>query len=204
MSETPVRSPLTTNLAQEADFDDQLLVDRIAEGDEAAFERLFHTHFRRLCEFAFLFTRSAATAEEIVQAVMLRVWERRRTWEPRGGVRAYLYAACRNAALDLIRHEELVRDVEVAVRARDEAMPGLGSQPRPPDALVAEHELRDAIGQALSSLPERRRTVVLLRWQHGMGPSEIARVLGITVKGVESNIARALADIRERLEKYRP
>jgi RNA polymerase sigma-70 factor, ECF subfamily len=204
MRETPVRSPLTTNLAPDASCDDQSLVERIAEGDEAAFERLFHTHFRRLCEFVFLFTRSAATAEEIVQSVLLRVWERRRTWEPRGGVRAYLYAACRNAALDLIRHEELVQEVELAVRGSDEAMPGLGSRPRPPDALVAEHELRDAIRHALSALPERRRTVMLLRWQHGMGPSEIARILGITVKGVESNIARALGNIRESLENFRP
>jgi RNA polymerase sigma-70 factor (ECF subfamily) len=181
---------------------ERALVERIAEGDESAFERLFRAYYHPLCDFCAQYRLGAEASEEIVQTVLWKIWERRRTWDPRGGVRAYLFGACRNAALDLVRHEHIVRSVEDAARMTED-VPGLGHSPDPPDHAVAARELSDAVRRAVESLPERRRTVVILRWQYQMGPSEIARVLGITVKGVESNLSRALADLREQLGQFR-
>lgn len=181
---------------------EQALVERIAEGDERAFEELFSAFYGRLCDFAVSYVRAPDIAEEIVQSIFLRIWERRRTWDPRTGVNAYLFASCRNAAFDHIRREQVARRTANATLADDE-VPALGASPNAPDALVEQHDLADAVRAAVAVMPERRRAVVIMRWQHQLGPTEIAAALGISVKTVEAHLARAAGDLRERLAGFR-
>ena len=82
-------------------------VARVRLADESAFESLFHTYYARLCDFVESYVHSPDVAEELVQAVFLRIWEHRATWEPTTGVRAYLFAACRNHALGALKHDRL-------------------------------------------------------------------------------------------------
>ena len=81
-----------------------------------------------------------------------------------------------------------------------EAAPDLGlgqwTVPKSADADLEASELRDRLRAAVAALPERRRAVVVLRWRHGLTNPEIARILGISIKGVEVQFSRALADLR--------
>src|SRR5438067_1913189 len=111
---------------------------RIRRGDEDAFAELFLEHYTSLCEFVNSYTRAPDVAEEVVQAVFLRVWQARDSWDPKRGPRAYLFAACRNHALDLLRHEQIVtRSAETATDL------GLGqsSMPKLADAELEAAEL---------------------------------------------------------------
>src|SRR5438132_8925079 len=83
-------------------------VARVRLGDQAAFEAMFTEHYRSLCDFVMSMVRVAQIAEEIVQSVFMRIWERRATWDPSGGVRGYLFTACRHHALDHLKHERTV------------------------------------------------------------------------------------------------
>src|SRR5712692_8557596 len=60
-------------------------VARIRLADERAFESLFHAYYAALCDFVQSYVRSPDVAEELVQAVFLRIWEHRATWEPAKG-----------------------------------------------------------------------------------------------------------------------
>jgi len=169
---------------------------RIRAGDEDAFAALFLEHYTSLCQFVDSFVRAPDIAEEIVQGVFLRIWEHRRSWNPRAGPRAYLFASCRNQAVDALRHEQIVaqslgRDTYLGV--------GRWSAPRLADAELEAAELADKLRSVVAELPERRRLVVILRWQHQLSNPEIARILGISVKGVEMQFSRALADLRRHL-----
>src|SRR5207247_4042770 len=94
--------------------------------------------------------------------VFLRIWEQRATWEPTTGVRAYLFAACRNQALGILKHERVV--VRTATRAtREELALGMGRGAPAPDAALHATELANALRDAVHALPERRRMVVVLR-----------------------------------------
>ena len=169
--------------------------DRQRVDDERVFAALFLDHYTSLCEFVDAYIRAPDVAEELVQAVFLRLWESRHSWEPKRGARAYLFAACRNQALDYLRHERIVaRTADVAFDS--------DAGPRTP--AHADHELEAAeLGERLRAvvdrLPERRRMVVVLRWQHQLTNPEIARIMGISVKGVEMQFSRALADLRRKL-----
>lgn len=164
--------------------------------DERAFEALFREHYAALCQFVDSYVRAPDVAEEIVQGVFLRLWESRESWQPKQGPRAYLFAACRNQALDFIRHERIVaRTAEMAT----DVDAGLGSAPPRADAALENAELGERLKAVVAQLPERRRLVVVLRWQHQLTNPEIARVMGISVKGVEMQFSRALADLRRQL-----
>jgi len=183
-------------------FEDRALLDRfLSEGEEAAFEELFKGYYRALCDFVRGYVRSRDTAEELVQTVFLRIWEKRETWKPAAGARAYLFAACRNSSLDHLRHE---RVVERSITAASAGEPDAGGGPQlAPDDAVQAAELAEALRRAVQELPERRRSVVILRWQHHLSNVEIARALGISIKGVEAHVSRALAVLRERLGAFR-
>ena len=169
---------------------------RIRHGDEAAFELLFRTHYASLCDFVNSMLRAPDVAEEVVQSVFLGVWENRRAWNPQGDARAFLFAACRNRAVDLLRHERIVERTGL-----QESSAGVGdwSRSQPTDAGIESEEIAERLRVAVARLPERRRMVVILRWQHQLTNPEIADVMRISVKGVEMQFSRALADLRRHL-----
>ncbi len=174
---------------------------RIRRGDEDAFAELFREHYASLCAFVNSYTRAPDVAEEVVQAIFFRIWQSRESWDPKRGARAYLIAACRNYALDLLRHEQIVaRSAETAT----DLGVSQGGIPKAPDAELEAAELGERLRVAVANLPKRRGLVVVLRWQHQLTNPEIAQMLGISVKGVEIQYSRALVDLRQRLRTLRP
>ncbi len=177
-------------------------VARVRLGDERAVESLFEAYYPALCDFVRSYLGSPDSAEDVVQTVFLRIWEHRATWEPTSGVRAYLFAACRNRALGALKHDRVV--ARSAARVTSELLASGGGRGSPaPDEAVQAGELARVLRAAVDALPERRRTVVILRWQHQMSYAEIATVLGISVKTVEVHIGRALASLRKHLAHLR-
>ena len=166
--------------------------------DNDAFELMFRQHYGALATFALRYLRERAIAEELVQDLFADLWARRATWNPRpGSERAYLLAAVRNRALNLRKRNALERDWE-----RDEAVADvreLHPHPAQSDHLLETAELEQQVNSALESLPERCRLVMHLRWREQLSYAEIAEVMGISVKGVENQLARGLERLRERV-----
>jgi RNA polymerase sigma-70 factor (ECF subfamily) len=198
------RDILAARLASAPDqLPDAALLARVRAGDEAAFEYLFKAYFRPLCEFAYGYVGSRETAEELVQTIFLKLWQKRATWEPAVGIRAYLFAAARNSALDHPRHEQVVRRTLGADDGDLGPRSAVTAKTPAPDEAVQASELAAALNQAMEELPERRRSVVTLRWHHQLTNAEIANALGISVKGVEAHLSRALFSLRARLRAFR-
>jgi len=129
MPQRPRRDPPLADVTpvQNATLEAALL-DRVRAGDEAAFEELFKEYYRGLCDFVRGYVRSRDTAEELVQTVFLRIWEKRETWRPAAAARACVFAACRNSSLDHLRHERVVeRSVTAACAGEPEAGGGTPS-----------------------------------------------------------------------------
>ena len=89
--------------------------------DESLRERfadLFRAHYAELCHFVLQFVRSRPVAEELVQDLFLRIWERRQSWEEELPSRSYLYQAARNRALDHLKHERIAQRAPTAPAQR--------------------------------------------------------------------------------------
>ena len=173
------------------------LLQSIRAGDTRTFERLFHADYRGLCSFADRMVASPEVAEELVQSVFLRLWSGRRELQGIRSLRAYLYKATRNAALDHLKHEAHESRWAAAVAAAgDEAAGAAG--PDPEQALDDVLRAR-TLHEAIARLSPRARQVVELRWLQGMTHPEVAEALGISVKGVEIQVTRALRVLRALL-----
>ncbi len=185
---------------------DSALAARVREGDGAAFEALFRAYFASLASLAFAYVKSRETAEELVQDILLRVWQERSTWEVRGSVRSYLYAAVRHRAISHLRK------VRVATRVEEDATAAsihgigwggaFGSQVPAADAELEAAELHAAIERAIAELPDRCREAFALSRQHDLTHAEIAEIMGTAVKTVENQVNKARTHLRRRLTPW--
>lgn len=174
---------------------------RIQAGDAAAFEALFNRYVGQLCGFAFAYTQSRASAEEIVQELFLWLWEHRSAIEPPLSVPAYLHAAVRNRALNHVR--DSTTELRIHERHAQEAGASIApSQFDAPDALAEARDLSDALVRAVAAMPLRCREVFTLARTCRLTYTQIADVLGISPKTVEIHMSRALAFLREHLAPW--
>jgi RNA polymerase sigma-70 factor, ECF subfamily len=169
------------------------LLERLRAGDARALEELFRQQYEPLCRFAERYLRDRAGSEDLVQDLFAALWARRSRLDIRGSLRAYLFASVRNRALNVRKHQLVERDWE-----QDEAAPEVRVLHRTPRD---ERELDARVRGAITNLPERCRAVMQLRWHEQLSYSEIATILGISVKGVEIQLARGLRALRARVHR---
>ena len=175
------------------DAEERAWVDRIQTGDVHAFEVLYRRYWERLYAFAFRYLRSKEDSEEIVQEVFFRIWRGRTHWVPAGAVRNYLYLAVRNSARDRLERAAVARRRRISERE-----PAVEVQP---DLEAAD--LVAAVERALTELPAKRAEVCKLRLVAELSYAQIAQRLGICEKTVETQLARGLKFLRERLHDAR-
>jgi RNA polymerase sigma-70 factor, ECF subfamily len=178
-------------------MDDRQILERLRSGDESAFDTVFRTWYPPLVRAAESLLHERAAAEEVVQDVLLGVWRRREQLVLEQTLRAYLYQATRNRALNHLRREQTERRGEPDVAAR---LPS----PAQASERVESAELERAIREAVRDLPDRCREVFELSRVHGLRYSEIASAMGISVKTVEVQMGKALRVLRERLSAWLP
>ncbi len=162
---------------------------RIQCGDETAHETLFRTFAPGLAAFLARYVGSGETAEDLVQDLFLTLWAQRAQMRIAGSVRTYLFTAARNRALNHLKRERVADRFRMAVRRSTDASDP--SAPGEADLLAAIEAQR-----AIDALPPKRRRIFSLCRQQHMSHSQIATLLGISVKTVEVQMGRALKTLR--------
>lgn len=160
-----------------------------------AFDDLVRAHYGKLCNFVYRYAGSADAAEDIVQDTLVKVWHRRQHLDFEHPL-AYLYRAARNEAISY-RRRHSVRERVVAEIARREPV-------QAPDGakLLEQVDLVIAVAAAVDALPERCRLIFTMHREQGLTYAQVAAVLGISVKTVETQISRAFRALRSRLANY--
>lgn len=141
-----------------------------------------------LYRFALRYANFSAAAEDAVQDVFADLWERRSEVEAEGA-RGWLIRAIYRRLVDMHRHDEVVRNTQVA---QEEA--------------YRQHEnfeLKDALAHALATLPEQQRMLVLLRDLEGYEYAEMAQMTGLSEQQVGVYLFRARKQLKKQLEDYR-
>jgi RNA polymerase sigma-70 factor (ECF subfamily) len=178
---------------------DRHLCERIRKGDVDAFECVFRSYFAPLCIVANGYVRAPDVAEELVQDLLLTVWDQRATIELRDSLRVYLFRAARNRALNSVRRtrREIAWTREVVER-RDRSTPAVPSAHEG----MESRQLAAAIAAAVAELPERRRLAFQLTQQAGLSHAEAAAVMGIATKTIAIHLGLARETLRDRLGAF--
>jgi RNA polymerase sigma-70 factor (ECF subfamily) len=173
--------------------DDERTIQRLREGDPSELERVFKAHHAPLLGFLSRYV-AAADAEELVQETFLRLWNDRQALAVHTSLRAYLYASARNRALNRLKRQG------VEQRWAQAEAQGLTDHVDPEGPLLVEGaQVSARVRAVIQALPARLRETVELRWVRQWSHAEIAEAMGISVKGVEANVARAKAALRVAL-----
>lgn len=201
------RHAVTAQHASEEDISpseqtDTAIAQAIRAGDRACFARLFQRSFADLWRYARAITKSSETAEEVVDDVFAWLWDHRDTWHPPTTIRAYLFRAVRNRALNAVASVKSVMRIEDAA-ALEEMPVAMGQGPARQDDLMETHEIDAAIQAVLDALPAQARAVVAFRWQQGMSWEEVAEATGLSADAARMKHARALHILRARLPHLR-
>ena len=153
---------------------DGYLIESLVQQDEAAFEQVFKTHFKNLHAYACTIIREETAAEEVVQQVFFKLWERSKGLSISGSVPAYLYRAVYNESLNYLKHRKVQSQYQhhFTYTMKNESDTAGKS--------LSMKELEQKLGRAMNDLPEQCRTVFQLSRFEELRYREIAVRLGIS------------------------
>jgi len=178
------------------ELQEHTLTAQLAKRDSSAFEEVFKTYFKNLHAYACTIVKDEADAEEAVQQVFFKLWERAEHLSFSGSVAAYLYRAVHNQCLNQLKHQKVKANhqLHVAYSMKNESVNG--------PAKMISKELEQKIREALNELPEQCRTVFQLSRFEEMKYREIADQLDISIKTVENQMGKALKQLRLKLVDF--
>jgi RNA polymerase sigma-70 factor (ECF subfamily) len=170
---------------------DAALLARIRVGEIAAFTELVADVVPALVQYAGRLVHDPASAEDLVQDVLARVWAGRATLAVSTTLRMYVFGAVRHAAFNVRKHDRVVAAHARAVTVT----PTIDHD----SAEQIEHRL--TVEQLLTHLPERRREAVILRYLGALSYAEVAAIMGTTPANAERLVARSLETLRAVLRE---
>jgi len=150
-----------------------------------AFEALYKTYFIRLFRFSYSITHQKEAAEEIVHDVFLSLWQK--TVSTIAKPELYQYIAVKNRSLNYLRNTAGLATVELSERCD----PYIRFEANPETILVGNETLQ-RLRTAINQLPPRCKLIFTLIKEHGLKYKDVARLLDLSVKTVEAQLAIAL------------
>ena len=187
-----VDAKATASALAEAREQERLYVLAAQEGDTAAFAQLVRRHQQRAYAVARAVLLSHEDAEDAVQEGFLHAHRALSRFRPDQPFGAWLHRIISNAALDLARRRK--------VRDTDELVDTHASPFKDP---AEADELHDRLRSALTQLPDRQRSVLVLHDVEGYKHAEIGAMLGIPEGTARSDLHHARASMRSILESLR-
>ena len=169
------------------------LVIRAQNGERNAFSELVCMHAQGVRNVIYRMCGDAQIAEDAAQETFIQAWLHIGSYRPQMALRNWLYRIAINAATDMLRKER--RILPNAIEELPLKDPQLG-----PEALFSQEERAAVVQNAVLSLPEASRAVLVLREYEGLSYHEIADSLNIPIGTVMSRLNYARKLLREKLE----
>lgn len=173
------------------------LVEKISNGNEQAFQKLFIEYYTALVNFAYSYLKSKSKAESVVQEVFADFWEERESLDPSKNIETYLFQAVKFKSYDVLKHKKVVNKYRSALKYKKIVETDQKSENDGPNKKLIEE-----VQKAIKSLPDRAKRVFVLHRKEGLTYKEIAYVMDISKKTVESQMSRALKLLRNKLDEF--
>lgn len=170
------------------------------------FSDIYISYYSKLIRFAKEYVTINEDAENIIQDVFLRLWERQDTLHLINNLNAYLFKLVKNRCIDHLRNRLSAEKCNKFVQNSFEMEMTLKIQSLDKfnDAFFSEKNMDDIISDAIKSLPNRCREIFLLSRNEGLKYREISENLNISVNTVENQMNIALKKLRIKLKDYLP
>ncbi len=178
-------------------FNEKLLLAAMSEGDEKAFSRLFHTYRDKLYSFIFILSASSQLAEDTVQEIFLKIWQKRGDAKGIREFDSYIFRMAHNHAVTTLKRK--AKETFIL-----QEMDQLATDSIELATAIENKEAHSAVRRAIDNLPDKQKQVFLLSRDYGLKQAEISRILNITVPTVKSHITQAMHSIKKQCKDLYP
>ena len=198
---------MTQAIDSAADLD---LLASLQRGEAGALKTLADRHGQMIYRLAFGITRNQGDAEEVLQDVLLTLTRRSASFEGRSALGSWIYRIATNTALNKRRGrrvqletslEDLLPTFEADGHRAGDRTYLLADWSQNPEEELLAGERRQALEQAIDSLPDHYRVVLVLRDVEDLSNEEVAAILAEPVSSVKSRLHRARMVLREQLTR---
>lgn len=164
--------------------------------NEQAFAALFRLLYDRLLRFCIQYVDSREAAEEIVSDVFVKLWNRRRELETVANLEVYLFVAVKNHSLNYLEQFSTFR-----IAPLDDGLAQL-SAPTDPEKEMEWKEMNHRLDQEVNRLPDQCRKVFRLIRDEGFRYKDVAVILNISPRTVETQLFRAIRRLNEAIAPF--
>jgi RNA polymerase sigma-70 factor (family 1) len=158
-------------------------------GDKESYRTIFNLLYPVMCLFARKFINDYDDAEDVVQEVFVELWNQRAKFESLEQIKAFLYLSIRNRCINFIKHTNIKRKYVQTVKPDTDTSF---------DDFVVEAEVAQNLNNAINSLPEQQKQVMILSIQ-GLKNEEIAQSMRISINTVKLYKKNAYQQLRIKL-----
>ena len=165
---------------------------------------LFTDYRGRFIRFARLYVRDEAVAEDFVMEAIMQYWNRRETLRAGSNIPAYILTVIKNKCLNHLEHLKVCQNAaeEMKKNRQWELQTRIASLSACDPEELFSGEAREIVDKTLVSLPAQTRELYLMSRHENKSNREIATHFGISVKGVEYHISKALKALRKNLRYF--
>ena len=176
--------------------DQRFILNELQKGNERAFDTIFKQYYKPLCQFSFSFIKDQDAAENLIQEVFVKLWEKRENLTNIDNLLSYLMGMVRNQSIDFLRKEKTNSKIYNKLKPE--------SSENTTEEQISKNEFEEKLLKSILNLPERCRTAIEMSRFDGFSNKEIAQKMEISVKGVEALIGRSLKLLRSELQEFLP
>ena len=177
---------------------DQTLLQLLSQGDEYAFDQLFHAHWDHVYSAAFYMTKSSDLADDIAQETFLALWRNRHEAAQIHNLKGFLYTTVKFQVLKVFRRLK-VEDAFAIYLQRHQP---LHTEHAEQESLLALKDLQDSLQKGIADLPPQQQRAFRLSREQGLTHDDISKLMHVSKKTVKDYIVRSLAFLRPILDRY--
>ncbi len=186
----------TVNTFHFLQADHQTMADITIPINDTDFEQTFKTYFKALHAYALSIIKEDAAAEEIVQNIFYKLWEKKNVLQIDHSIKAYLYRAVHNESMNVLKHKKVksAHYMHTAYHMKNETDNAAKK--------ILTGELEARLQRALNKLPQQCRTIFQMSRFEDLKYREIAAALNLSVKTIENQMGKALKIMRAELAEF--
>jgi RNA polymerase sigma factor (sigma-70 family) len=185
----------------------RLLLSQVAEGSEPAFAELYAIYKNSVYNTALSYLQNTLEAEEVTQDVFIKIHASSAFFQAKSSVKTWIYRITINHTLDQLRHKKRQKRFGdfVQLFQPDGSNPSLEIPDFDhPGVLLDQKEDARIVFKAIALLPEQQKTAFILAFIEELPQQEVALVMNVSIKAVESLLHRAKKNLRTSLNNLFP
>jgi len=168
-------------------------IEELKSGSKKAFQIVFNTYAPKIHAFALSYLKNKSEAEELLQDVFLKLWEKRDKLDSSKNIKALLFKICINLIYDHIRHRN-VHDAYLSYCSQN-----LPANDNETWQNIIYRDMLGLLQKIISSMPEQMQRIYRLSKEEGLSNDEISEKLSLSKRTVENQLYRASSLIKKNL-----